>query len=111
MESANEPSAAFLDLPVCQGTEVGAPQYTVEELTALVDEAHSRGLKVASHAHGSEGIVNALKAGVDTIGRLAPGHYADVIAVPGNPLLDLTLLEAPTFVMKEGVVYLGNEAR
>lgn len=50
-----------------KGTKVGAPQYTVEELTALVDEAHSHGLKVASHAHGSEGIINALKAGVDTI--------------------------------------------
>ncbi len=50
-----------------KGTKVGAPQYTVEELSALVDEAHSHGLKVASHAHGSEGIVNALKAGVDTI--------------------------------------------
>ena len=50
-----------------KGTKVGAPQYTVEELTALVEEAHSHGLKVASHAHGSEGIINALKAGVDTI--------------------------------------------
>lgn len=50
-----------------KGTKVGAPQYTVEELTALVDEAHSRGLKVASHAHGAEGIINALVAGVDTI--------------------------------------------
>lgn len=50
-----------------KGTKVGAPQYTVEELTALADEAHSRGIKVASHAHGAEGIVNALKAGIDTI--------------------------------------------
>lgn len=50
-----------------KGTKVGAPQYTLEELTALTDEAHSHGLKVASHAHGAEGIVNALKAGVDTI--------------------------------------------
>ena len=50
-----------------KGTKVGAPQYTVEELTALVDEAHSRGLKVASHAHGAEGIINALVAGADTI--------------------------------------------
>ena len=48
-------------------TKVGAPQYTVEELTALIDEAHSRGLKVASHAHGAEGIINALIAGADTI--------------------------------------------
>ena len=50
-----------------KGTKVGAPQYTVEELTALVDEAHSRGLRVASHAHGAEGIINALIAGADTI--------------------------------------------
>lgn len=50
-----------------KGTKVGAPQYTVEELTALVDEAHTRGLKVASHAHGAEGIINALIAGADTI--------------------------------------------
>ena len=50
-----------------KGTKVGAPQYTVEELTALVDEAHSRGLKVASHAHGTQGIINALHAGADTI--------------------------------------------
>ena len=50
-----------------KGTKVGAPQYTVEELTALIDEAHSRGLKVASHAHGAEGIINALIAAADTI--------------------------------------------
>lgn len=49
------------------GTEVGLPQYTVEELTAMVDEAHSHGLKVASHAHGATGIRNAIIAGVDSI--------------------------------------------
>ncbi len=50
-----------------KGTEVGAPMSTVEELSAIVAEAHSRGLKVASHAHGATGIKNALRAGVDTI--------------------------------------------
>lgn len=50
-----------------RGTKVGAPQYTLEELTALVQEAHSHGLRVASHAHGAEGINNALRAGIDTI--------------------------------------------
>ncbi|MDO8860873.1 amidohydrolase family protein [Haliea sp. E1-2-M8] len=50
-----------------RGTKVGAPQYTLEELQALVEEAHSHGLRVASHAHGAEGINNALRAGVDTI--------------------------------------------
>lgn len=50
-----------------RGTQVGAPQYTLEELTALVDEAHMHGRKVASHAHGAEGIRNAIRAGVDSI--------------------------------------------
>lgn len=50
-----------------KGTKVGAPQYTLEELKALTEEAHSHGLKVASHAHGATGIKNALRAGIDTI--------------------------------------------
>lgn len=49
------------------GTQVGAPQYTLEELEALVDEAHMHGRKVASHAHGASGIRNAILAGVDSI--------------------------------------------
>jgi imidazolonepropionase-like amidohydrolase len=39
------------------------------------------------------------------IGRLKPGYYADVVAVPGNPLLDITAVEHVKFVMKGGVVY------
>lgn len=50
-----------------KGTIPGAEQNTVEELSAIVAEAHQRGLKVASHAHGNAGIKNAIKAGVDTI--------------------------------------------
>ncbi len=50
-----------------KGTIPGAEQNTVEELSAIVSEAHQRGLKVASHAHGAAGIKNAIKAGVDTI--------------------------------------------
>ncbi|KCZ93981.1 metal-dependent hydrolase family protein [Hyphomonas johnsonii] len=50
-----------------KGTSLGAAQGTLEELTAIVEEAHARGLKVASHAHGTTGIRNALLAGVDTI--------------------------------------------
>ncbi|MEO0611747.1 MAG: amidohydrolase family protein [Pseudomonadota bacterium] len=50
-----------------RGTLLGAPQGTVDELKAIADEAHMRGLKVAAHAHGTIGIKNALKAGIDTI--------------------------------------------
>ncbi len=50
-----------------RGTQVGAPQYTLEELEALVDEAHMHGRTVASHAHGTLGINNAIRAGVDSV--------------------------------------------
>jgi imidazolonepropionase-like amidohydrolase len=50
-----------------RGDSPGAPQFTVEELKAAVDEAHAAGRKVAAHAHGAQGIKNALVAGVDSI--------------------------------------------
>jgi imidazolonepropionase-like amidohydrolase len=39
------------------------------------------------------------------VGQLKPGYYADVIAVPGNPLDDITAVEHVRFVMKGGVIY------
>lgn len=50
-----------------RGTALGAAQGTIEEIEAVVAEAHARGLKVASHAHGTIGIRNAILAGVDTV--------------------------------------------
>ena len=50
-----------------KGTKVGAQQYTFEEMKALIDEAHLRGLTVATHAHGTYGIKAAIKAGVDSV--------------------------------------------
>lgn len=49
------------------GTIPGAASYTVAELQAAVEEAAKRGLSVAAHAHGSDGIRNAIKAGVRSI--------------------------------------------
>jgi imidazolonepropionase-like amidohydrolase len=46
---------------------VGAQQYDLSEMKALVDEAHMLGLRVAVHAHGTSGIKDAIRAGVDTI--------------------------------------------
>ncbi len=50
-----------------KGDSVGGQQYTLEEMQALVDEAHQHGRKVAAHAHGAEGIKAAIIAGVDSI--------------------------------------------
>jgi imidazolonepropionase-like amidohydrolase len=212
-----------------EGDAVGATQYTYEEMKALVDEATKLGRKVAAHAHGTEGIKIAVRAGVSSIehgsfldeegakmmaqrgtflvptmmageaverfakngvltglraekalaaaaamrnttriavanhvqiafgtdagviphgtnarefglmvewggltpmaalnagamnaakllgweakvGSLAPGKFADIVAVPGNPLADIHVTERVSFVMKGGVVYKGEGA-
>ncbi len=46
---------------------VGAQQYSYEELKAMVDEAARHGIRVAAHAHGTEGIKAAIRAGVTSI--------------------------------------------
>lgn len=46
---------------------VGGQQMTLEEIRAVTDEAHMLGMRVAAHAHGTAGINDALRGGVDTI--------------------------------------------
>ena len=211
-----------------KGDQPGAAQYTLEELRAIAEEAHKLGRKVAAHAHGTQSIKDAIRAGIDsvehcsliddegislakqsgtflvfdiynddfimqqglkagmlpesiekertigglqrenfqraykagarlafgtdggvyphgdnakqfavmvklgmtpadaiqtatvnaaellgwehTVGTLEPGHFADLIAVDGDPLADITQLERVRFVMKEGVI-VKNELR
>ncbi len=49
------------------GDTPGAQQMTLEEIKAIVDEAHMADMKVAAHAHGASGIRTAILGGVDTI--------------------------------------------
>jgi imidazolonepropionase-like amidohydrolase len=50
-----------------KGDQPGTPQYTLEELTAIVEEAHKLGRKVAAHAHGTQSIKDAIHAGIDSV--------------------------------------------
>jgi imidazolonepropionase-like amidohydrolase len=63
------------------GKMITVPSITLEENQAIVDEAHKRGLKVACHAYGGEGLRNCLAAGVDL-----PIHV--IVGVTGAPGLD-----------------------
>ena len=49
------------------GDSVGAQQLTLDEMKAIAEEAHMLGMRVAAHAHGDEGIHDAILAGIDTI--------------------------------------------
>jgi imidazolonepropionase-like amidohydrolase len=55
------------------GTIDVTPTFTLEETQAIVDEAHSKGLKVACHAYGGDGLRNCIAAGVDV-----PTHGLDL---------------------------------
>jgi imidazolonepropionase-like amidohydrolase len=109
-----------------QNAQVGAQQYSSAELEAIVNEARRLGLKVAAHAHGTEGINAAILVGmgispidtlrmatvnaaelldVDDRGQLKVGMRADIIAVSKNPLEDITAMEAVSFVMKQGEIF------
>jgi imidazolonepropionase-like amidohydrolase len=50
-----------------KGDLPGAEQYTFEEMQAIADEAHKLGRKVAAHAHGTQAIKDAIRAGIDSI--------------------------------------------
>jgi len=50
-----------------KGDAAGAQEYTLEEMQAIVGEAHKLGRKVAAHAHGASAIRDAILAGVDSI--------------------------------------------
>jgi imidazolonepropionase-like amidohydrolase len=50
-----------------KGDAAGAPQFTYEELKVAADTAHEAGRKIAAHAHGAQGIKNAIRAGIDSI--------------------------------------------
>jgi imidazolonepropionase-like amidohydrolase len=57
-----------------KGDNPQASQYTLEEMKAIVEEAHRLGRKVAAHAHGAQAILWASEAGVDSIEH---GSYID----------------------------------
>lgn len=50
-----------------KGTVVGQTQYSLEEMQAIVEEAHTHHRHVAAHAHGTDGIRKAILAGVDSV--------------------------------------------
>ncbi|MEP6477386.1 MAG: amidohydrolase family protein, partial [Actinomycetota bacterium] len=69
-----------------EGTSPGAPEFTQEQIHAAVEEAAHYGAHVAAHAHGAEGIKNAVRAGVRSIehGSLMDDEAIDLMAEHGT---------------------------
>jgi imidazolonepropionase-like amidohydrolase len=88
-----------------RGDSPAAPQFTLAELKAAAETAHMGGRKIAAHAHGTEGIKNAILAGIDSIEhasliddegiRLAKEHGTYLVMDIYND--DYILNEAPKY--------------
>jgi imidazolonepropionase-like amidohydrolase len=90
-----------------EGDAVGATQYSFEELKALVEEANKLERKVAAHAHGTEGIKLAVRAGVSSIehGSFLDEEGARMMKERGTFLVPtLSAAEAVERAAKNGVL-------
>jgi imidazolonepropionase-like amidohydrolase len=67
-----------------KGDDPQASQYTLEELKAIVADAHRLGRKVAAHAHGAQGILWATQAGVDSIEHGSYMNDEDIAAMKAH---------------------------
>lgn len=85
------------------GTEIGAPQFTVEEMAAAVEEARAAGKTSCAHAHGTTAIKNAVRAGVDSIehGYLIDDEGIEMMLERGTYLVATS--SAVRNVVKHGV--------
>jgi len=85
-----------------KGDSVGGQQYTLEEMQALVDEAHQHGRKVAAHAHGAEGIKTAIIAGVDSIEHSSLIDDAGIRLAKKNGTFLVMDIYNDTFILQHG---------
>jgi imidazolonepropionase-like amidohydrolase len=75
------------------GHAVGEPQFTLEELQAIVDEAHRQGKKVACHAFVGQAVRDCVTAGVDTL-----EHGYDLDEATLNTIIEKGIYIEPTFL-------------
>ena len=86
-----------------KGDDPQASQYTLEEMQAIVADAHRLGRKVAAHAHGAQGILWATQAGVDSIEH---GSYINDEAIAEMKKRGTYLV--PTVYLEDWMLEKGN---
>lgn len=86
-----------------KGDDPQASQYTLEEMQAIVADAHRLGRKVAAHAHGAQGILWATEAGVDSIEH---GSYINDEAIAEMKKRGTYLV--PTVYLEDWMLQYGN---
>jgi imidazolonepropionase-like amidohydrolase len=96
--------AARNKVPLALGTDAGVGPHGANghEFTLLVEWGGLSPMQaIVAGTSGSAKLLGWER----TVGTLAAGKWADVVAVPGDPIADIKTMEKPVFVMKNGVVY------
>jgi imidazolonepropionase-like amidohydrolase len=103
------PRAIDAGVKIACGTDAPAVPHgdNAKEIVALV----SRGMTPIQAIRAATTTSADLIEMDDELGLLRPGFLADIIAVPGDPTVDITTLEDVAFVMKDGAVYLDRTHR
>jgi imidazolonepropionase-like amidohydrolase len=91
------------NVPIAMGSDVGPFPHGTQAREFILMVKYGMSPLAAIQA----GTLNGAKllGWQDQIGALKPGYQADIVAVPGNPLEDITALQKVSFVMKAGVIY------
>ena len=86
-----------------EGVEPGSPQFSLKEMRVAIEEAHKAGKKTASHAQGTTGIQNAIKAGIDSVehGIFLDKKTVEMMIKRGTFLV--ATLVAPYWIVEYGV--------
>jgi len=93
---------------IAMGSDVGGFPWTEINQAKELEYYVQYGMTPMQAIQSGTSVAAALLGQEQNIGALAPGLYADLIAVTGDPTRDITELQRVKFVMKGGVVYLSQ---
>ena len=98
-------SAYKKGLKIALGTDAGSFPWSINQAIEFELLVKKAGFSPMDAIRAGTSVAAELLGQSSSIGRLAPGMLADIVAVPGNPLKDITDLQKVMFVMKDGVVF------
>lgn len=104
VQRENFRKAAKAGVKVAYGTDAGVYPHggNGKQMTKMVEWGLTPMQAIQSATVSAADLIGSGKL---KVGQLAPGYFADLIAVSGDPLSDVKLLEEPAFVMKGGAIY------
>ncbi|MGB7295316.1 MAG: amidohydrolase family protein [Candidatus Aminicenantales bacterium] len=98
-------SAYKKGLKIALGTDAGSFSWSINQAIEFELLVKKAGFSPMDAIRAGTSVAAELLGQSSSIGHLATGMLADIVAVPGDPLQDITVLQKVMFVMKDGVVF------